>query len=75
MKNSQAYDKYANMTDTLPEFFNKLEISNDIYISVTLDFLHEYDFLSGLHFKTIIGEEAFEDKKICIWSRSRHGSL
>lgn len=63
MKNSQAYDKYANMTDTLPEFFNKLKYQTTFISSVTLDFLHEYDFLSGLHFKTIIGEEAFEDKK------------
>ncbi len=63
MWDSQAYDKYASMTDPLPEFFNKLDYQTTFISSVSLDFLHENTFLSGMLFKTIIGEEAFKTKK------------
>ena len=63
MSSSQAYDKYANFTDSLPEFFNKLNYQTTFISSVSLNFLNEWRFLSGLKFQTIIGEEAFKSKK------------
>jgi len=63
MNSVQAYDKYANETDSLPDFFNKLKYQTTFISSVSLDFLHEYDFLSGMKFKTIIGEDAFKGKR------------
>ena len=63
MGNKQAYDKYASMTDSLPDFFNKLNYQTTFISSVSLDFLNEWKFLSGMQFKKIIGEEAFKDKK------------
>jgi len=63
MNSTQAYDAYASMTDSLPEFFNKLKYQTTFISSVSLDFLNEYQFLSWLKFKTIIWEEAFKNKK------------
>lgn len=63
MNSTQAYDKYANITDSLPTFFNKLKYQTTFISSVSLDFLHENDFLSGMNFKTIIWENAFKNKK------------
>lgn len=63
MNSDQAYDTYATYEPTLPVFFNGLGYQTTFLSSVTLDFLNEKKFLSGLQFKTIIGEEAFKNEK------------
>lgn len=57
------YDAYASYQLPLPLFMQQQGYQTTFLSSVTLNFLHQKDFLSGLHYQTIIWEEAFKDKE------------
>lgn len=60
---TSSYYGYKTMTDPLPVFFAQ-QWYHPIFVSaVSLDFLNQRSFLDTIGFQTIIGEEAFEDKK------------
>ncbi|MFA7298653.1 MAG: glycerophosphodiester phosphodiesterase family protein [Candidatus Absconditabacterales bacterium] len=59
-----SYSGYKVYGDSLPAFFNKQGYKTTFISSVDLNFLDQRDFLSGIGFSQIIGEESFKtDKK------------
>ena len=56
---SDNYKNYKTYTDSLPVFFEQQGYETKFLSTAPLSFLHQRDFLSGLKFDTIIGEETF----------------
>lgn len=56
---SDSYKTYKTYTDSLPVFFQQQGYDTLFLSTAPLSFLHQRNFLSGVQFQTIIGEEAF----------------
>lgn len=57
--NISPYSGYLTPTNSLPNFMNEQGYATTFVSSVSLDFLDQWTFLSGIWFSNIIGEEAF----------------
>lgn len=57
------YDTYAPYLESLPVFMQKQWYQTKFLSTVTLDFLNQKQFLSGLQYQEIIWEEVFKKEK------------
>lgn len=57
------YDAYAAYMEALPSFMKRYNYQTTFLSTVTLDFLNQKNFLSGVRYQTIVGEESFKNKK------------
>ena len=57
------YQNYTGYVAPLAEFFNRLGYATTFLSTVSLEFLDQRNFLKRAGYQTIIGEEAFEDRK------------
>lgn len=72
---NQDYDAYAGYMESLPVFLQKEGYDTTFISTVTLDFLNQKQFLSWLHYQTIIGEEAFKKEKKYVFNAAPDLSL
>lgn len=61
--NITAYSGYKKPTEPLPKFFGQQWYDSTFVSTVSLDFLNQRNFLSGVGFDKIIWEEYFKDNK------------
>ena len=62
-KASQEYETYINYTPALSIFFNALGYQTTFLSTVPLSFLNQRDFIKGMQFQNIVGEEYFKDEE------------
>lgn len=72
---NQDYDWYAPYLQSLPEFMQDQWYQTTFISTVTLDFLNQKEFLSGLHYQNIIWEEAFKKEKKYVFNAAPDQSL
>lgn len=72
---NQDYDAYANYLQSLPEFMQDQGYKTTFISTVTLDFLNQKAFLSGLRYQNIIWEEAFKKEKKYVFNAAPDQAL
>ena len=70
-----AYSWFKNFTQSLPNFFGSQWYTPIFISAVDVDFLGQKEFLSGVGFTQIIGEEAFEKEEKYVFDAAADHSL
>ena len=70
-----AYTWYISYTEALPKFFAQQWYTPIFISSVDMDFLNQRAFLSEIGFTTLIGDEAFKNKKKYVFDAAPDQSL